>query len=79
MCVKFIINNVTLAIIISRYNNYYCFISTAELIFSDPVFKKDDQYFLTNEESFDSDIRKATHLVEVTKHLDELETYHAYQ
>ena len=37
------------------------------MVVEDPVFKRDNKYFLSTEESFDSAMRKNVHYIEILK------------
>ena len=43
------------------------FYSLAELVLKDPVFKRDDRYFLSTEEAFEKAMKKSVRFIQVLK------------
>ena len=39
----------------------------AELVLKDPAFKRDDRYFLSSEEAFDTSMRKSVKYIQLLK------------
>ena len=39
-------------------------------VLNDPEFKRDDRYFLSNDEAFDASARKSVHIIQSIKEMD---------
>ena len=44
-----------------------CVFVSAELVLKDPAFKRDDRYFLSSEEAFDTAMRKSVKYIDLLK------------
>lgn len=46
------------------------YIPADDHVLKDPEFKREDRYFLSNDEAFDASARKAVHIIQTIKKMD---------